>query len=96
MTGTVRSSAELDPRRRRIVFRAWRRGTREMDLIMGGFADDNIAKLSSDEVDEFEKIIELPDLDLYRWINGEASVPEEHDTPLMRRLMTFDAHKLFK
>lgn len=96
MTGTIRSSAELDPRRRRIVFRAWRRGTREMDLMMGGFADDNIAHLSPEEVEEFEKIIELPDLDLYRWINGEAPVPQEHDTPLMRRLMTFDAYKLFK
>lgn len=95
MTGTTRSSADLDPRRRRILFRAWRRGTREMDLIMGGFADAYVGDFSEEEVIEFERIIELPDIDLYRWINGEAPVPNEHDTPLMRRLMTFEAHKLF-
>ena len=39
MTGTPRTSADLDPRRRRLLVRAWRRGIREMDLILGGFAD---------------------------------------------------------
>jgi antitoxin CptB len=39
MTGTTRSSADLDPRRRRILVRAWRRGIREMDLVIGGFAE---------------------------------------------------------
>jgi antitoxin CptB len=42
MTGTTRSSADLDPRRRRILVRAWRRGIREMDLVIGGFADAEI------------------------------------------------------
>ena len=39
MTGTTRSSAGLDERRRRLLYRSWHRGTREMDLIMGRFAD---------------------------------------------------------
>ncbi len=95
MTGTSRFSGELDPRRRRILVRSWRRGTREMDLIMGGFADANVSDLSEGELDEFERIIELLDLDLYRWINGEAPVPPEHDTPLLRRLMAFKAYELF-
>ena len=46
MTGTTRTSADLDPRRRRLLVRAWRRGIREMDLILGGFADQHIAGLS--------------------------------------------------
>lgn len=95
MTGTTLMSADLDPRRRRMLFRAWRRGTREMDLIMGGFADAHLAGFSDAEADDFERIIELLDLDLYRWINGEAPVPPEHDSPLLRRLMAFEAHKLF-
>lgn len=94
MTGTQRTSAELDPRRRRILFRSWRRGTREMDLIMGGFADENLRDFTEEEVEEFERIIEVLDLDLYRWINGEEPVPAEYDTPLMRRLMAFQAHTL--
>jgi antitoxin CptB len=44
MTGTTRSSADLDPRRRRILVRAWRRGIREMDLVIGGFADAEIGR----------------------------------------------------
>ena len=39
MTGSQKSSEGLDPRRRRLLFRAWHRGSREMDLIMGPFAD---------------------------------------------------------
>ena len=42
MTGTQRSSADLDVRRRKILFRSWHRGIREMDLIMGQFADAHI------------------------------------------------------
>ena len=47
MTGTTRSSADLDPRRRKALFRSWHRGTREMDLILGGFADDRIGELAA-------------------------------------------------
>ena len=54
MTGTTRSSADLDPRRRRILVRAWRRGIREMDLVIGGFADAEIADLSTAELDQLE------------------------------------------
>ncbi|MEN3930883.1 succinate dehydrogenase assembly factor 2 [Microvirga sp. W0021] len=95
MTGTTRNSSELDPRRRRILFRSWRRGTREMDLIMGGFADENLPGMSEAELDEFERIVEVLDIDLYKWINGEAPLPDEYDTPLMHRLISFEAHKLF-
>lgn len=49
MSGTTRTSADLDPRRRRTLFRAWHRGIREMDLIMGRFADAEIGDLSEEE-----------------------------------------------
>ena len=57
MTGTTRSSADLDPRRRKALFRAWHRGTREMDLILGGFADAFIDTLSDAELTEFERLL---------------------------------------
>ena len=92
MSGSTRSSADLDPRRRKILFRAWHRGMREMDLIMGRFADDAIAGFSDAELDEFERLIEVLDRDLLSWITGEAEVPENYDSALFRRLKAFHNH----
>jgi len=92
MSGSTRSSADLDPRRRKILFRAWHRGMREMDLIMGRFADEAIAGFSEAELDEFERLIEVPDRDLLGWITGEIALPENYDTALFRRLKAFHHH----
>ena len=92
MTGITRTSADLDPRRRKILFRAWHRGTREMDLIMGRFADDAIAGFSDAELDEFERLIEVLDRDLLSWVTGEAEVPENYDSDVFRRLKAFHQH----
>lgn len=89
MTGSVRTSAGLDERRRRLLFRSWRRGTREMDLIMGRFADATIAELSDDEITEFERLSDVPDPDLYGWLTGSQAVPADYDLPVFRRLYDF-------
>lgn len=92
MSGTTRSSAGLDVRRKQILFRAWHRGMREMDLIMGHFADAEIASLSDDELAQFERLIDAIDRDLLAWITGEAETPAEYDTPVFRRMKAFHAH----
>lgn len=89
MSGSSRTSADLDPRRRKILFRAWHRGMRETDLIMGRFADAEIGTLSDVELDEFEQLIKVLDRDLLSWITGEAEVPENYDTAVFRRLKAF-------
>ena len=89
MSGSTLSSAGLDIRRRQILFRAWHRGTREMDLLMGRFADAALAKLSDAELGEFERLIEMPDGELFAWIMGEAEPPPDVDTPLFRQLRAF-------
>jgi antitoxin CptB len=86
---TERSSAGLDERRRRLLFRAWRRGVREMDLIVGRFADAYIDKFDAAELDQFERLIEVPNAELYAWIVGNEAVPARHDTPVLRQLMAF-------
>jgi antitoxin CptB len=86
---TERSSAGLDERRRRLLFRAWRRGVREMDLIVGRFADAHIDRLDKAALDDFERLIEVPNAELYAWITGEASVPPQHDTPVLCQLIAF-------
>ncbi len=92
MSGITRTSADLDPRRRRILFRAWHRGIREMDLIMGRFADAAIDTMSDAELDDFERLIEVPDRDLFRWITGEDDTPSNYDTAIFRRVKTFHMH----
>jgi antitoxin CptB len=90
MTGTTRSSEGLDTRRRKLLFRSWHRGMREMDLIMGGFADAKVAELSERELGEFERLIEVPDRDLLAWITGEEAVPPDYDSALFGKLRDFN------
>src|SRR5258705_2838880 len=85
MTGTTRSSAGLDVRRRKLLFRAWHRGMREMDLILGRFADQAAAGFSETELAEFEGLLEIPDRELLAWITGEAVVPADFDRAPFRR-----------
>ncbi len=86
---TERSSEGLDARRKRLLFRAWRRGVRETDLIVGRFADAYIEKLDAGELDEFEKLIEASNADLYAWIAGGGAVPGEYDTTVLSKLRMF-------
>ena len=89
MTGASRSFEPHDVRRRKLLFRAWHRGMRELDLIMGRFADAAIAELTQHELGEFEQLMEVPDRELLAWVMGEAPVPAEFDTSVFRRLRDF-------
>ena len=80
------SSSALDERRRRILFRAWRRGVREMDLIMGRFADAHLPVMNEDELAEFERLLDVPDTQALAWILGDKRPPQEFDTALFARL----------
>ena len=92
MTGLARSTDGLDPRRKRILFRAWHRGTREMDLLMGQYAEKAIDAMSNAELDLFEALIEVPDRDLFAWITGKEEAPANYDTPVFRALRAFHTH----
>jgi antitoxin CptB len=92
MSGLSRSSADLDPRRRRVLYRAWRRGTREMDLLMGSFCEAAIGACSEADLDALEQLIEVPDQDLYAWLTGAEVLPAAHDTPVFDRLRAFHTH----
>jgi antitoxin CptB len=90
-TMTERSSEGLDVRRRRLLFRAWRRGVRETDLILGRFADAHIDTLDEAALDHFERLIEAPNAELYAWVVGIESVPADHDTAVLAKLRDFHA-----
>jgi antitoxin CptB len=76
----------LDVRRKRVLFRAWHRGMKEMDLIFGRFADREIAALSEAELQVFEDVMEQPDDEVYGWVVGRVPTPSLFDTPLFRRI----------
>ncbi len=88
-TGTQISSEGLDPRRRRLLFRAWHRGIREMDYIIGRFADAHLKALNDSELDTFESWLDVPDQQMFAWVNGSESAPADIDGPLFRRLCDF-------
>ena len=89
MTGTTRSSGGLDDRRKRLLFRCWHRGTREMDLILGRFADAEIASLTQDELAQLERLIEVPDPDLYAALIGDKPLDPEYAGALFDRIKAF-------
>ena len=89
MTGSMRSSGGLDERRKRLLFRCWHRGTREMDLILGRFADAEIAGLGDHELAEFERLIEVPDPDLYAALTGNAPPAPDFANGLFERIKSF-------
>jgi antitoxin CptB len=89
MSETARNSEKLELRRRKLKFRAWHRGTREMDLIVGRFAEAALAGMGEAEIAELEALLEVPDPDLFAWIAEQTAVPANYDTPVYRRLCDF-------
>ena len=91
MTGSTRSSDGLDDRRKRLLFRCWHRGTREMDLTLGRFADVEISNLSDGDMAELERLIDVPDPDLYAALIGDKPLAPEYASALFDRIKAFRA-----
>ncbi len=83
------SSGGLDGRRRRLLFRCRHRGIREMDFVLGRFADSALTGLDERELDELERWLEIPDQQIFAWVNGTEPVPANIDTDLFKRLRAF-------
>lgn len=79
----------LNDRRKRLRFRAWHRGTREMDLVLGRFVDAHVTALSDSEIALLEALMEVPDPELYLWIAGTADVPPNYDSVVFRKIVAF-------
>lgn len=85
MTG----ESEIENYRKRLRYRSWHRGMREMDLIMGRFADHHLPNFDQVQLDEYNAVLEHDDPELYSWISGRAPLPEVHDTPMMKLVFEF-------
>jgi antitoxin CptB len=87
----TKSSHKLDLRRKVLLWRANHRGTKEMDVLLGGFARDNIDSMQPSELDELERLIDVPDPELMSWIMGEVAVREEYRNLVTERLLAYRA-----
>jgi antitoxin CptB len=80
---------DLAMRRRRVRFRAWHRGMREVDLLLGRFADAHLAGLDVDELGAFEALLDVPDQDVLAWLTNAGAPPEGAAVPVLARVYAF-------
>jgi antitoxin CptB len=80
---------DIGARRRRLRFRAWHRGMRELDLLLGRFADATVDDLDEAELAGFEALLGLPDPEVLSWITGECPIPPEDDSAILQRILSF-------
>lgn len=78
-----------DPHRKRLLYRALHRGSKEADLLLGGFARARLAHLTVDQVARLDALLEEQDLDILDWVIGRAPVPPHHDTDILQMLRSF-------
>lgn len=79
----------MDDRRKKLRFRAWRRGFRELDLILGPFADARLAGLDEAGLDAFERLLDAPDQEVYAWVTEAADAPQDLATPTLEQIRAF-------
>jgi antitoxin CptB len=92
MSASLRHDSEngaLDTLRRKLGFRAWHRGTREADLLIGSFADHHLDALDLDGLRQFERLLAENDPDIYDWMTGRRPLPPEHDNQVTVLLRQF-------
>lgn len=80
---------DIETRRKRLRYRSWHRGTKELDLLLGGFADREIGAMAAAELDRYEALLEVPEPALYAWLTRRDTPPPEYDHEVMRRLIAF-------
>lgn len=83
---------EIEQRRKRLRFRSWHRGTREMDLILGRFADAHLAGMTPAQLDRYAALLENSDPEIYDWVTGRAAPPSSLDSDVLQLLRQFKVH----
>ena len=79
----------METLRKRIFYKATHRGLQETDKIIGGFAEQELNKLSLDHLWDFDKLLDVPDVDLLNWILGREDVPKSFDNKIFRLIVSF-------
>ncbi len=82
--------SDLDEERRRLLYRAMHRGFKEADIVVGQFAQANLAGMSDDELSEFTRLLDVPDQELYAWVIGRHPAPDNFNGPVLQKMQAFD------
>jgi antitoxin CptB len=85
MTGPEKGGSS-EARRKRLLFRAKRRGFKEVDIVFGTFAAAELDRLNEAELDQFEALLDAPDQEVYAWLQGAAPVAPAHDNAVFARM----------
>ncbi len=80
---------DLDTQRKRLYFRSIRRGTKESDLVIGGFAEANLSQMNARQLVQFEALLERNDPEVLSWVIGLAEAPAEFDNEVLDALRDF-------
>ena len=87
---------DRETRLKRLRFRAWHRGTKEADLLVGGFFDSHSESWNDDQIGWFEALMNEQDVDIMAWAIGSAPVPQQWQGDMMSRLQRVDYIPVFK
>lgn len=79
----------MDNKRKRLLFRSWHRGTREMDLLLGRFAERYLPTFSAGQILLFEEMLDCSDPDLYGWLAGREAPPDKLNHDVMKLFLDF-------
>ncbi len=89
----VSHGGSSEVRRKQLLFRCQRRGFKEVDLIFGTFAAQEIATLDEKGLDDLDALLNAPDQDVFAWLKGELPLPPEYDTTTFARLKALCSRK---
>lgn len=81
--------SDIETRRRKLAFRASRRGFRELDLFMRSFTEAHLASFDERRLGEFERVLDIPDQHVFDWIMGRAEPPQNHRSEVLDLMLSF-------
>jgi len=83
------TQTDIIKRRKTLKYRAHHRGIKEMDIVLGTFADTYLDEMDGPQLDEFEDLINIPDQDFFRYLTNQEEIPEEFNNDMMKTLKSF-------
>lgn len=82
-------SEDVVTKRKRLIFRSWHRGTQEIDLLLGRFADTHLPSFDDKQLDAYARFLNNSDPDIYNWITEQEPLPPSEENAVTRLLMDY-------
>jgi antitoxin CptB len=80
---------DVNIKRKRLIFRSWHRGTREIDLMLGGFADAHLLQFGAAQLELYDRFLSNSDPDIFNWMAGQEPLPPAEDNEVVSLMMKF-------